>query len=218
MFFTQISQIARISPHRCARGGVCHTDSTDSTDFSASRCLHGLARVSYSPCPAGRNLVNLINLFLRDSVRVRGLESCRFLYGIAGCARWIGLSLARVFLFACSLRSRNPVNLVDYFPSGIFSGCGYFNLVDFLQGIAGCARWIGLSLARGVTQISQIPQIFLHRCARGFLWHTDITDTTDYFASLRSRFFLCHTDYTDITDYFASLRSRWALGGGLINN
>ena len=178
MFFTQISQIARISPHRCARGGVCHTDSTDSTDFSASRCLQGLAR-TYSPCPAGRNLVNLINLFLRDSVRVRGLESCRFLYGIAGCARWIGLSLARVFLFACSLRSRNPVNLVDYFPSGIFSGCGYFNLVDFLQGIAGCARWIGLSLARG--------------------GHTDSS--------------FCHTDITDTTDYFALLRSRWALGG-----
>ena len=126
MFFTQISQIARISPHRCARGGVCHTDSTDSTDFSASRCLQGLAR-TYSPCPAGRDLVDL----------------------------------------------------VDYFPSGIFSGCGYFNLVDFLQGIAGCARWIGLSLARGGHTDSSF-------C------HTDITDSTDYFASLRSRVFMAH--------------------------
>ena len=179
MFFTQISQIARISSHRCARGGVCHTDSTDSTDFSASRCLQGLARVSYSPCPAGRNLVNLINLFLRDSVRVRGLESCRFLYGIAGCARWIGLSLARTDS-PCPA-GRNLVDLVDYFPSGIFSGCGYFNLVDFLQGIAGCARWIGLSLrgegtriALFVTQISQTPQIISHRCDRCFFYVTQI--------------------------------------------
>ena len=167
MFFTQISQIARISPHRCAHGGVCHTDSTDSTDCG------GLTRTD-SPCPAGRNLVNLINLFLRDSVRVRGLESCRFLYGIAGCARWIGLSLARTDS-PCPA-GRDLVNLVDYYPSGIFSGCGYFNLVDFLQGIAGCARWIGLSLARGGHTDSSF-------C------HTDITDTTDYFASLRSRFF-----------------------------
>jgi len=158
MFFTQISQIARIIPHGCARGGVCHTDSTD---FSASRCLQGLAR-TYSPCPAGRDLVDLINLFLRDSVRVRGqFRSSRFLYGIAGCA-----------------------------------------------------RWMGFSLARGVTQISQIPQIISHRCARGGgVWHTEITEFTVIIALLRSRFFLCHTDYTDITDYFASLRSRWALGG-----
>ena len=275
MFFTQISQIARISPHGCARGGVCHTDCTDSTDFSVSRCLQGLARVSYSPCPAGRDLVdlvdyfpsgifsgcgyfnlvdflqgiagcarwmglsltrvflfacslrsrnlgNLVDYFLRDSVRVRGwFKSCRFLYGIAGCARWIGLSLARGVLFACSLRSRNLVDLVDYFlrdsvrvrgwfkscrfflgiagcarwiglslarvsyspcpagrdlvdlvdyfPSGIFSGCGYFNLVDFLQGIAGCARWIGLSLAR----VSYSP------CPAG----RDLVDLVDYFPS-----------------------------------
>ena len=49
----------------------CHTDCTDITDFSALLRLQVLAR-TYSPCPAGRNLVNLINLFLRDSVRVRG--------------------------------------------------------------------------------------------------------------------------------------------------
>ena len=26
-------------PHGCARGGLCHTDSTDITDFSALLCL-----------------------------------------------------------------------------------------------------------------------------------------------------------------------------------
>ena len=208
MFFTQISQIARISPHRCARGGVCHTDSTDSTDFSASRCLQGLAR-TYSPCPAGRNLVDLVDYFPSGIVRVRGwFKSCRFLYGIAGCARWMGLSLARgchtdytditdcgglarVSYSPCPA-GRDLVDLVDYFPSEIFSGCGYFNLVDFLQGIAGCARWISLSL-RGVSHRKH----GIHRNYR--------------IASLA--FFLCHTDYTDITDYFASLHSRWALGG-----
>ena len=209
MFFTQISQIARISPHRCARGGVCHTDSTDSTDCG------GLTRTD-SPCPAGRNLVNLINLFLRDSVRVRGwFKSCRFLYGIAGCARWIGLSLARTDS-PCPA-GRDLVDLVDYFPSGIVRVRGWFKSCRFLYGIAGCARWIGLSLARGVTQISQIPQIILHRCARGFLWHTDITDTTDYFASLRSRFFYA-TQITRISQIISHRCARDGRWGELFNN
>ena len=212
MFFTQISQIARISPHRCARGGVCHTDSTDSTDFSASRCLQGLAR-TYSPCPAGRDLVDLVDYFPSGIFSGCGyFNLVDFLQGIAGCARWIGLSLARgchtdstdstdfsvsrclqglARTYSPCPAGRDLVDLVDYFPSGIFSGCGYFNLVDFLQGIAGCARWISLSL-RGVSHKNH----GIHRNYR--------------IASLAV--FLCHTDYTDITDYFASLRSRWALG------
>ena len=144
MFFTQISQIARISPHRCARGGVCHTDSTDSTDFSASRCLQGLAR-TYSPCPAGRNLVILINLFLRDSVRVRGLESCRFLYGIAGCARWIGLSLARGGHTDSSFCHTDITDTTDYFA--LLRSRFFY-----------------------VTQITRISQIVSHRFARDGRW------------------------------------------------
>ena len=177
MFFTQISQIARISPHGCARGFLWHTDSTDITDFSASLCLQGLTR-TYSPCPAGRDLVNLVDYF-PSGIFSGCFNLVDFLQGIAGCARWIGLSLARVFLFACSLRSRNLVDLVDYFLRDSVRVRGWFKSCRFLYGIAGCARWIGLSLARG--------------------GHTDSS--------------FCHTDYTDITDYFASLRSRWALGG-----
>ena len=182
MFFTQISQIARIRPHGCARGFLWHTDSTDSTDCG------GLTRTD-SPCPAGRDLVDLVDYFLRDSVRVRGLESCRFLFGIAGCARWMGLSLTRVFLFACSLRSRNLVDLINLFLRDSVRVRGWFKSCRFLYGIAGCARWIGLSLARGVTQISQIPQIISHCCARGGVCHTESTENTEIIALLRSRFF-----------------------------
>ena len=162
MFFTQISQIARISPHRCARGGVCHTDSTD---FSASRCLQGLAR-TYSPCPAGRDLVNL----------------------------------------------------VDYFPSGIFSGCGYFNLVDFLQGIAGCARWMGFSLARGVTQISQIPQIISHRCARGGGYGTQKSRNSQKLSHCSARGFFYVTQITRISQIISHRFARDGRWGKLINN
>jgi len=37
------------------------------------------------------------------------------------------------FLYACSLRSRNLGNLVDYFPAGIVRVRGCFNLVDFYK-------------------------------------------------------------------------------------
>ena len=59
-------------PHGCARGGYV----TQIAQIARIFCIASLAGAagagSYSPCPAGRNLVNLINLFLRDSVRVRG--------------------------------------------------------------------------------------------------------------------------------------------------
>jgi hypothetical protein len=40
-----------------------------------------------------------------------------------------------LFFFSCSLRSRDLVDLVDYFLSGIFfSGCGAgLDLVDFIR-------------------------------------------------------------------------------------
>ena len=74
-----------------------------------------------SPCPAGRNLVDLVNsphgcarggLCHTDCTDITDF----LLAALAG--------LTRAFLFACSLCSRNLVNLVDYFLAGIFSGCG----------------------------------------------------------------------------------------------
>ena len=56
-------------------GFSCHTDSTESTDFSRIAVLaRGWRGFSYSPCPAGRDLVDLINLFLRDSLPGTGLD------------------------------------------------------------------------------------------------------------------------------------------------
>ena len=121
---------------------------------------------------------------------------------------------ARVFLFACSLRSRNLVDLVDYFLRDSVRVRGWFRSRRFLYGIAGFARWIGLSLARGlvtqidlfchtdstdstdilhrfarrgyVTQIARIAQIFCLLCLQG-LRHTDSTDITDFSACCARR-------------------------------
>ena len=93
---------------------------------------------------------------------MRGLESCRFLYGIAGFARWIGLSLTRVFLFALPYgqKSRKSGRL---FPAGVLSGCGVgLNLVDFHKVSLASRDGFVFTLRGEGTQIAQKAQILFY--------------------------------------------------------
>ena len=74
--------------------------------------------VFYSPCPAGRNLGNLINYFLR------GLSG----YGYFNLVDFYKVSLAsrdglffcwRGFSYSPCPAGRDLGDLIDYFPSGI---------------------------------------------------------------------------------------------------
>jgi len=72
--FYKVSLASRDELFFCyARGGACHTDSTDITDFSALLRLQRGWRILYSPARGAREIYKSCKfLFLRDFVRVRG--------------------------------------------------------------------------------------------------------------------------------------------------
>jgi hypothetical protein len=72
------------------------------------RITRKLAQVFLFSC-LRRNLVNLVDCFPYGIVRVRGWGNLVNFYMVS-LLRAMGL-----FLFACSLRSRNLVNLINYF-------------------------------------------------------------------------------------------------------
>ena len=50
-------------PHGCARGGHCHTDSTDITDFSALLCLQRADAFFFLLLAVLAKSINLVNFF-----------------------------------------------------------------------------------------------------------------------------------------------------------